>query len=45
MPGHVASQTKPKAVPLFKYHAIKMYGEVDVILHIFSTLALDTVER
>jgi len=31
MPGHVASQTKPKAVPLFKYQTIKMYGEVDVI--------------
>jgi len=45
MPGHVASQTKPKALRLFKYHNIKICGEVDVILHIFSTLALDTVER
>jgi hypothetical protein len=44
MPGHVALQTKPKAVPLFKYHTIKMCGEVDVIFHIYSTLALDTVE-
>jgi hypothetical protein len=45
MLGHVASHTTPKAVPLLKYHTIKMCGEVDVILHIFSTLALDTVER
>jgi len=45
MPGQVVSQTKPNAVSLFKYHTIKMYGEVDVILHIFSTLSLDTVQR
>jgi len=45
MPGHVASQTTPKAVPLLKHRTIKMCGEVDVILHKFSTLALDTDER